>query len=37
MSISQDALNLTSEVLSHWTEHALAQRVAYDVIAAFVG
>lgn len=37
MSMSQDALNLTSDVLSHWTEHALAQRVAYEAIAAFVG
>lgn len=37
MPMRQDAFNLTCEVLSHWAEHALAQRAAHDAIAAFFG
>lgn len=37
MSIHQSALDFACEVLSHWNEHALAQRAAQDAIAAFIG
>jgi hypothetical protein len=36
MSMQQNTSALSSEVLSHWAEHALVQRAAHDIIAAFM-